>query len=99
MSHQRIRHIALALTLGLVPLISALPVDATPTPTQAAPMGPPGMSAARIEQIRDGGPPVMREAAQNIDGAPYTAGTIPTTFPPTNPALSNPRVNREAFRF
>ena len=62
-------------------------------------MGPPGMSAARIAQIRDGGPPVMREAAQNIDGAPYTAGTKPTTFAPTKLAVTNPRLYREVFGF
>src|SRR2546423_3183370 len=41
----------------------------------------------------------MREAAQNIDGAPYTAGTKPTTFAPTKLAVTNPRLYREVFGF
>ncbi len=100
MSYQRIRHFALALAVGLIPLLPATPVSATSTPPHAAPTGATQLSAARIAQIRDTGPPVMRQAADHV--ATAAPGKFTTSSIPRGPAplaVSNPRLYREVFGF
>src|SRR5260370_1425387 len=100
MSHQRIRHLALALAVGLIPLLPAIPVNASSAPRHVPPTSATQLSAARIAQIRDTGPPVMQQAADYVATAPlskFTTSAIPRASAPL--AVSNSRVYREVFGF
>ena len=100
MSYKRIRHFAAALIVGLIPLLS-LTAPAASANTQQVPLrSAESMSAARIAQIRDTGPPVMREAADYVATAsPLKFDSSAVPHAATQTAMANPRLYREVFGF
>src|SRR2546429_1916670 len=96
MSHQQLRHVVFALILGLTPLLPpTLAQAASSSPLIAnASMG--NLDATRIAQIRDSGPPVMRQAADYVataTSAPFTAKPEQSTA--TQATVTNPPLYRE----
>src|SRR5690348_9047530 len=101
MSKLSFRHFALVVIVVTIPLIPPATVQAAP----AAPMPPAslalgGLSAERVAQIRDSGPPVMAEAADYEANAPITRlRTATASLHPLQSAVSNTRLYREVFGF
>jgi len=98
-SYQRFQHFALAAIFGLVPLLPPGSAQASASSAPVAHAASAPLSAARIKQIRDSGPPVMERAAQfEATATPhYSPATNATTVTPL--AVTNSRLYREVFGF
>jgi len=98
MSHQRIRHFAFGLIFGLVPLLPPTVAQAAPAQLPAQVAAKP-LSASRIAEIRDSGPPEMEQASRYVASAPLGNYAVTTTAPTPLAVVSNPRLYREVFGF
>lgn len=95
MSNQTLRHVVLAALVGAIPLLPVTPAEAAAPVAQTVPQ----VSAARMAQILDTGPPVMQQALQYEDTAPLRYSAAAASAALRTDSTTNPRLYREVFGF